>query len=416
MKRTFAISLFFLVCVNVCAQQKNIIVGNIGVENVNISVAGTPYGTASDVKGDYELLLFGKDKTIELIYTCIGYHDTSVFLTPKILENDTVRISFNMKRMNYMLDEALVSSEKTVRYREPKYVLMDFEIVDDKVMMLQRKDGSKTDSRILVTDILFNAVDTIPIARNHKPESLHADCFGQCQIVCQDSVYQIVGCEKGYRVEFPSERKHYFEVMQNSLFFTEKYLYYKQANTDIYSDLFFRVNLEDKKSECIFRNVDEKSRKEYFDEMNYYSKHPLGHGPTLEEWSVFLQNAWIHPKPAFLFAQGDTLVFFNHSNQTIERYDESLKLLGKCDISYPTKKEFWRYKIFHDTAFDRYYTIFGTTLNEIDIYKGTTTPKVEVNQWTNNKIVIYKGMLFTLKRKIDSGGTWVSYIDRVKID
>lgn len=398
--------------------QKTVVTGNIGVENVNISVAGTPSGTASDAKGDYELLLFGKGKgkAIELLYTCIGYRDSLVVITPKTLENDTIRISFKMKRISYMLDEAFVSSEKVVRYREPKYVLMDFEIVDDKVMMLQRKDGSTKDFRILVTDILFNAVDTIPIARNYKPESLHADCLGQCQIVCQDSVYQVVGGEKGYRVGFPCERKHYFEIMQNSLFFTEKYLYYKQANTDIYSDLFFRVNLESKESECVFRNIDEKSRKEYFDEMNFYSKCPIKHGPGLEEWSVFLQNAWIHQKPAFLFAQGDTLVFFNHSNQTIERYDESLTLLGKCDISYPTKKEFWRYRIFHDQAFDRYYTIFGTTLNEIDIYKGTTTPKVEANQWTSNKIVIYKGMLFTLKRKIDSGGAWVSYIDRVKIE
>lgn len=415
MKKITLLLIMTISCIGTFAQ-KTVVTGNIGVENVNISVAGTPYGTASDAKGDYELLLFVKDKAIELLYTCIGYRDTLVVITPKMLQNDTVRISFKMKRMSYMLDEAFVSSEKVVRYKVPKYVLMDFEIVDDKVMMLQRKDDSTTDFRILVTDILFNAVDTVSIARNYKPESLHADCLGQCQIVCHDSVYQVVGGEKDYRVGFPSERKHYFEVMQNSLFFTEKYLYYKQANTDIYSDLFFRVNLESKESECVFRNIDEKSRKEYFDEMKFYSKHPIKYGPTLEDWSVFLQNAWIHPKPAFLFAQGDTLVFFNHSNQTIERYDESLTLLGKCDISYPTKKEFWRYRIFHDTAFDRYYTIFGTTLNEIDIYKGTTTPKVEVNQWTSNKIVIYRGMLFTLKRKIDSGGTWVSYIDRVKID
>ena len=37
------------------AQTKTTIYGNLGVENVNISIANTQYGTSTDAKGHYEL-------------------------------------------------------------------------------------------------------------------------------------------------------------------------------------------------------------------------------------------------------------------------------------------------------------------------------------------------------------------------
>ena len=91
----FASSLF--------AQTKTIVHGNLGVENVNISIVNTLYGTSTDAKGHYELPLFDRSEAINLYYSCIGYQDTVVSLTPKQLQRDSINISFRMRKMSYDL-------------------------------------------------------------------------------------------------------------------------------------------------------------------------------------------------------------------------------------------------------------------------------------------------------------------------
>ncbi len=51
---TFTIALLFL-AFSLSAQTNTIVYGNLGVENVNISIANTQYGTSTDAKGRCEL-------------------------------------------------------------------------------------------------------------------------------------------------------------------------------------------------------------------------------------------------------------------------------------------------------------------------------------------------------------------------
>ncbi len=81
------------------------IAGSVGVANVNISVLNTRYGTSSDAEGRYELLLFDRTKPVDLLYTCIGYRDTVVSLTPRMLQHDSVGISFVMRKTDYDFQE-----------------------------------------------------------------------------------------------------------------------------------------------------------------------------------------------------------------------------------------------------------------------------------------------------------------------
>ena len=47
-----------MVSLSATAQHKTIVYGNLGVGNVNISIANTPYGTSTNVKGNYALTLY----------------------------------------------------------------------------------------------------------------------------------------------------------------------------------------------------------------------------------------------------------------------------------------------------------------------------------------------------------------------
>jgi len=51
-------------------------------------------------------------------------------------------------------------------------------------------------------------------------------------------------------------------------------------------------------------------------------------------------------------------------------------------------------------------------LNEIDIKTGRTIPKINANNYLSQKMIIYKGNLYSLKKRRDSGNTEISFIEK----
>ena len=73
MKKTYFLVLLLFLASSLFAQTRTIVYGNLGVENVNISIVNTPYGTSTDAKGHYELPIYDRSETVNLYYSCIGY-------------------------------------------------------------------------------------------------------------------------------------------------------------------------------------------------------------------------------------------------------------------------------------------------------------------------------------------------------
>ena len=108
-------------------------------------------------------------------------------------------------------------------------------------------------------------------------------------------------------------------------------------------------------------------------------------------------------------------VLFRPPNRKILTYDEDLNLLHSCDITYPDEQTFWHHEMYQDRFSGRFYTIFGTKLNEIDVKTGKTIPKTNANNYLSPKMIIYKGNLYTLKRKRDSSNSEISYIEKTNL-
>ncbi|MBE6344020.1 MAG: carboxypeptidase-like regulatory domain-containing protein, partial [Lentimicrobiaceae bacterium] len=177
MKKLFLISsLLFLCGIITFAQENNysVVKGNVAEKNVNISIINTNFGVSSDDNGDFIMALPKTDKQVGLLFTCIGYQDTLVSVTPN---HDTIEINFKMKETFYMLEAVGVSADKIIVKSDPKYVMFDFEIFDDKVFVLQRKGNSLKECRILVQDLWLDAVDTINVPKHIEPTKLFLDCL-----------------------------------------------------------------------------------------------------------------------------------------------------------------------------------------------------------------------------------------------
>ncbi len=158
---------------------------------MNISVLNTRYGTSSDAEGRYELLLFDRNKPVDLLYTCIGYRDTVVSLTPRMLQNDSVGISFVMRRMDYDLQEVGVSASRDFYRSGRSTYIADVDFANGKILVLENRKQSV----LTLLDGEGNVTASTVFSRNY--DELYTDCFGNHILVGRDSCLQVYFDEKG---------------------------------------------------------------------------------------------------------------------------------------------------------------------------------------------------------------------------
>ena len=402
------------------AQDNNysVVKGNVGEKNVNISIINTNFGVSSDDNGDFIMALPRTDKQVGLLFTCIGYQDTLVSVTPN---RDTIEINFKMKEAYYMLEAVGVSADKIIVKSDPKYVMFDFEIFDDKVFVLQRKGNTLKECRILVQDLWLDPIDTISVPKHIEATEIIVDCTENCQLIGKDSVYQVVKMNSSYELMFPAEKERYNKVVKDIIFFTDKYIYFNKLKIDGYYSEFFRIGKESKEKEMMFVCDDTKSYRNIKEEkqwhINYLEQLPqfFGAFPSAEDWETFVKVAWFHTKDNHLDVIDSKLYYFDHFNGKILTYDEGMNLLNECEITYPTEEDFWQHKVYKDKAFGKFYTIFGSVVNEIDVTTGKTTSVANANQWMTEKIIIYKGSLYAVTKKRNALNVFESYIERIEL-
>ena len=413
MKKLLLIIILLNCCVAFSQQNYSVVKGNVGEKNVNISIINTNFGVSSDDKGDFMMALPKTEKQVGLLFSCIGYEDTLVSVIPN---RDTIYLNFKMKETYYMLDAVGVSVDKIKRYSETNYVMFDFEIYDDKVFILQRKDNTLKECRILVQDLWLDPIDTINVPNHIEPEKIIVDCTESCQLIGKDSVYQVVKMNSSYELMFPAEKERYNKVLKDIIFFTDKYIYFNELQMDGYISNFFRIGKESKQKEMMFVVNDMKTYRDIKVEKQWHIDHPmLGGSPSAEDWERFVQLTWYHTKDNHLDVIDDTLYYFDHFNGKIQQYDEGMNLLHECEIVYPTEEDFWRYKIYKDKAFGKFYTIFGTAVNEINTNTGKTKSVANADSWISEKIIIYKGNLYAVTKKKNALKEFESYIERIEL-
>ena len=191
MKKFYFLLLFFFLASTLFAQTKTTVYGNLGVENVNISIVNTPYGTSTDATGRYALPLYDRTEAVNLYYSCIGYQDTVVSLTPKQLQRDSINISFKMRKMSYDLQEVGVSAYSDFYRSKTNRNITDMVFMDNKIYLLENKP--KTSSMVVLDT---NGVEQARKDFDQLFEKLHIDAFNDLILVGQDSCLQVYLDEK----------------------------------------------------------------------------------------------------------------------------------------------------------------------------------------------------------------------------
>ena len=394
------------------AQHKTVVYGNLGVSNVNISIVNTPYGTSTDAKGHYELPIYDHTKAVNLHYSCIGYQDTVVSLTPRQLQRDSINISFRMRKQNYNIQEVTVTAKQKL-YGE-KYYFMDFEVFDQAICILAACPDKKLRCLIMADEDL-RGFDTIPIPAHITPELVMRDCMGNCQLIAKDSVYQIDLTTEPHSF-LAVDRAFFFKTMSDCLFATDEHIYFKEKGMQGYYTSFYRVDRETKKPQQLFSSDMTDNYNKYWDEMTFYMSiwSPSSHGAPPGVWSRQIKNHWFRPSDAELLLSNDTLCYFDQSIGYIQRYDLRIHKIDSCAISYPFM-EGWKHILYHDLVQNRFYTILDSQMYEINPGSGSITAKTKLMPSLYPKIVIHNGQLLLLKKVHNSLGETKTFIERRKL-
>ena len=410
MKKLILLLLCGFVNVVSFAQTKTMVYGNLGVENVNISVLNTQHGTVTNAKGQYTLMLPERNNRINLHYSCIGYQDTVVGITLKQLEQDSINISFKMRKQEYALNEVSILADRP-HFEGDRNIIMDFEVYEGIVCMLQ---GNGNKYRLLLADVDIKVFDTVPIPKRIKPTRLLKDCMGNCQLMSSDSVYQIDLNDKT-KPFIATERYRYNAVMGDCLFLTDHHLYLRTTIMQGFSSMFYRIDMATKEKQPLFVDDGSDEYQDFFDEMKFAAANMPKHGPSIEDWERFVRIAWFRDSSAHLALAGKRLVYFDNDNGMIRQYDQNLKELKSCPIDYPQKSD-WKPQILQDPAKNKFYTFIGYWLNEININTGETIPKVRINVDIYSKVALWNRHLYILRRQHTSSGKLRSYVERIDID
>lgn len=395
-KSMILLLLFPVFCSMSFAQTKTVVYGNLGVQNANISINNTPYGTTTDSQGRYALSLYDRTKTVHLYYSCIGYHDTIVMLSPQRLQNDTINISFRLRPRDYSLEEVTVTGNKPeIAYHEKLISLVSYDINEMGLYMIVYR---KSSNALLHLSLDLDTLSILPIER--KFERFYKDVFGQLHLISYDSAYQV-----GHR------------TLGNTYLDAE--LFYGMTHQDFYKIMGNNAAATD--SIFVIATYGEGAQELYY---HYFKKgdhnaHLLAYtfdqeGLDLtENIKKFGLGGIIPPPPIYdpLFAMGDSLVWFNFEADKIVFFDGNAQIIGETPIKFhrdvkwdgkrPMKKT-WNRTVLVDAVRKKFYAVFED--DSILILK-----KIDLKTGEAKEVAKLSGFQFVLLPKVNDGQLYFMY-------
>ena len=394
------------------AQNKTVVYGNLSVENVNISISNSAHGTSTDAKGHYDLPIYDRTKPVNLYYSCIGYQDTVVSLTPKQLLHDSINISFRMRKQNYNLQEVTVTAKQKLYGK--RYFFMDFDVFDSTICILAACPNKNLRCLIIANETL-RGHDTIPLPAHIKPEQMLRDCMGNCQLIAKDSVYEIDLATEPHNI-IATERAFFFRTMSDCLFATDEHLYFKEKGLQGYFTSFYRVDRKTKKPQQLFKSDMTDNINKYWDEMTFFMTYwdPSSHGAPPSVWSRHIKKQWFRPSDAELLLANNNLYYFDQSLGYIQKYDLAINKIDSCTVFYPFMSG-WKHLMYQDLVQNRFFTVIKDKLYEIDPVSGNITAKTTLTPSLYPKTIIHNGQLLLLKKAHYSSAGTTTFIERRKL-
>ena len=417
------------------AQQKTVVYGNLDVSNVNISVLNTRNGTSSNAKGHYTLPLYNRTKTVRLYYSCIGYQDTIVSLTPKQLHHDSINISFRMRPKEYALSEVTISENKPeIAYHEKMVSLVTYEINEMGIYLIgYRRSGNA----LLHLSFDLDTLSVLPIAK--KFDRLYKDVFGQIHLMSYDSTYQIGHRQLGdtfldMELFYGMSIEDFYYIMGDNAAVTDSVFViatYGQGGQELYYHYFKRGN----PNGSLLRHVIDQEGVDLTENMRKFGVDGTmpTYAPSSSHYANFIMRpdsrSWTLTPPIYdpLFSAGNALFLFDFEANKIEHFDTKAKMVEETSIKFHRyrkwngkwlMKDNWKKQVLVDMARKEFYAVFEDegvlSISKIDLKTGQAKSMVTLSGFQFVQLpMVHDSMLYFMYH---TGYTHSKALYRMRID
>jgi hypothetical protein len=331
-----------------------------------------------------------------------------------------------------LLTGVVITSEKidTVYY-DRHYSVMDYELLNEGIILLIYR-YTLNRSEILYQDYNGNKISSINMLPG-KPLRLFKDCLGNVHIFTRNKSLEIQFTESGLKLYPANSLDRFMEVMQYCQLFQNGRLYYHEKGYMALVNIYYSIDTLDHEKRPFYIVKDQEKldfiaqnpenlklfNSNFLPSMNDLRGLPsdadiLNHIRNMDEVLRFNQMAYFPAIYAPLFKRGDSLVIFNHANNSIDFFDRNDSLIHELPISYhltdedskiintltgPFRNNKWQKEAFVDQKTGRLYTSFmnnsGTKIiREINQSSGDLTRSIKIPFPYVDKIQIFNGYIY----------------------
>lgn len=412
--------LFFVILGNTVSAQNNIIKGKIiasdsgrPIAGVNILLQQTmdknKVGEITDERGLFTMSI--STIPFELVISHIGY-ETKKILFKSVPDSLLV---FSLTSKTHFINEAVVTSKKEAKVLSDikKYSVQDFEIIAQKILMLEFH-GTFKSRRLSLLNLEGKRQDLVVLKKIKGIESLYKGCDDVVYLLTTDYAYPIIVEENKIKILDVLPLKTFDYFIKSCKIKDQQNLYYviKEYNGLMNSIKKLEGSTSEMKTIRILLDelliesysLDPKRQSNYADRNailnNDWVENRRLRG--LQAESHFLYSTFYKPKyPIHIFMNQEELVLLNHPEHKIEMYKFD-QLNREINIDYPLDKK-WLKKIMQDEKTQQIYGVFdckgGTEIKALDLESGAVEKVKKINAYSYHlkKIRVFDDKIFYLK-------------------
>ena len=397
------------------------------VENANIVIKDQGVGATTDELGIFTLNI--KRLPFTLVFSHVSYESLSrSFNYPPIR-----MLNIQLKSSVVPLEEVVISSSRIdTLFRDDKYAVLDYEVLDDGILLLIYK-ARLTSCELLVTDFSGKEKQNLAVLPG-KPLALFKDCLQHIHILTNKKIFEVFLQDSSIMLHKGIDKKEFTEAMNGCLFEIGNKLYFEDLAYHNFMKRCYYVRKEDSLRHELTLIADEKKidmladnpfDRRFLSESG--SKITLGNMRSTEQdlelideirsesnYSRFIKMAYYTKVNAPVFPLGDSVCIFNHPNNRIEIFSHMDSLVGTTPVTYHLKSKKntlqtvidafapaseWLEEIYMDRKKWKAYTLFqninGTRdLMEIDLFSGKTEYVLTIPFPYVQKMNIHDGFIY----------------------
>lgn len=397
-----------------------------GIGGVNVQILNSTNGTSTQINGNFSLVIdLPKDSfPVQIKFSHVSFESFSSSI------DYTFSRSLDIKMVPKILSLTAVEIYSGPQKLASPYFsqIIDYEIFDDKIVLLENLDKSRK-NRIRIVDFQGNLLGETIV--KGKPVSLFKDCRDEVYLIMYNR-YLKIHHDIDVTVTVSSQNLEN-RINNPCRVITDSFLIYEEYGYARLLSWFLKRNFTDRYSTLFYYSADRQTIRliqedllvlqerygniiqdlMYLDANLDNTEENRIRNLVLEE--DLSESLFYKPNYCPIFKENDKIIAFDHGHNLIVSLNQKGDILNKTKINYQ-KKLAWEPQVFQDEKRKTYFTIMNrggwSSLYKIDTKSGMATKFHKIENIFPEKIKLYNGYLLYLYRQPRTPDRYSLYFEK----